>query len=178
MPTAVAITVDIPFIWKAGPVPAVTDGVLLLRVLSMLEATPPHFDEDESPEALRWQAMEARLDLCVQMLGQLLARGDLPSRHCEVKLSGERCSWSSAQAVAIGEAGAVGLNLSPRIPQILWLPATIAECTPQGDVWSIAAQLTISDSELQDWLDKTIFRHHRREIYERKRHALDDDPAT
>jgi hypothetical protein len=30
------------------------------------------------------------------------------------------------------------------------------------------------DSELQDWLDKTIFRRHRREIFDQRQQAKDD----
>jgi len=179
MPTAVEIQVDIPLLWKSSTkAPAATDSVLLLRVLALIEAAPPHFDEDESVESLRWQALEARIDLCVQMLGQLLARNEPEPPHCTAYLSGEHCRWHQAGAVTVGEQGYLGLRLSTQIPQLLWLPAVVAACQADGDAWQVEVRFQIHDAELQDWLDKTIFRHHRREISERKRHSLDEDDAT
>ncbi len=176
MPTAVEIHVDIPLLWKAGNnAPSATDSVLLLRVLALIEAAPPHFDEDESVESLRWQALEARIDLCVQMLGQILARNEPNPPRCSLFLSGEHCRWNQATPMTVGEQGFVGLGLSAQIPQLLWLPATIRACQAEGDAWQIEAQFQIHDVELQDWLDKTIFRHHRREISERKRQSFDDE---
>lgn len=146
-----------------------------MRVIALLEAAPPHFDDDDSDEAIRWQAMEARLDLCIQLVGQLLIQHAPLSETCPVNITSEEITWRSASALAKGSVGAIGLYLSPQVPQPLWLPAEVSSCEPLGDAWSITAQYRGLDDELQDWLDKTIFRRHRREISERKRHAYDED---
>lgn len=175
MPTTIVVHATLPLGWRTGsPDQAPEDAVLLLRVLALLEASPPHADEDDSPEALRWQALEARVDLCLQMVGQLLARGEPKPARCAVSLSGQTLDWYSATPLPAGEQGTVSLWLSPRLPRALELAAQIAECRPEGDGWRIAAQFACRDDELQDWLDKTIFRRHRREIFERK-HQTDDD---
>lgn len=174
MPTAIKIHADLPLVWHPQAGPAGTDGVLLLRVLALLEAAPPHYDEEDSAELQRWQAMEARVDLCLHLLGQLLLRdGPLP-QVCPVSLSGDSASWCSEQELPIGQQGTLALYLSPRIPQPLLLPAqiTAAEQLPAGG-WQLEAQFRLGDDELQDWLDKTIFRRHRREIFERK-HAHEE----
>lgn len=173
MPTAITIHADLPVVWHPNAPPAGSDGVLLLRVLSLLEAAPPHYDEDDSLEVLRWQALEARMDLCLQLLGQILLRdGPLP-QVCPLQLSGEGASWQSQVPMQAGEFGTLALYLSPRIPQPLLLPARLITVQALTQGWQVEARFELGDVELQDWLDKTIFRRHRREIFERK-HSHDE----
>lgn len=174
MPTAIAIHADLPLAWHADQAPVAGDGVLLLRVLSLLEASPPHLDDEDGPDSVRWQALEARIDLCLQLIGQLLARGAPLPPVASVALNGESARWRAAAPIAPGGRGALGLYLSPRIPQALLLPAVITGCSPDGDRWLVDAHFELHDDELQDWLDKTIFRRHRREIFDRKHPSHDD----
>ncbi|WP_460536934.1 PilZ domain-containing protein [Chitinimonas naiadis] len=169
MPPTLSIKLNAPMAWLPEQTPIGTDGVLLLRVLALQEAAPPHLDEEDGPDALRWQAMEARLDLTLQLLGQLLARGEpLPARQ-QLELNGEGARWATKQAITIGSKGTLALHLSPGIPQALQLPAQVTACNELAPgQWQIEARFQHLDVELQDWLEKTIFRRHRREVFERK----------
>lgn len=173
MPNAVAIHTDMPVYWRPEGVPVGANSTLLLRVIALLEAAPPHFDEDDSEEAMRWQAMEARLDLCIQLVGQLLVQHAPLPQPCPVNITSEEVTWCNPAELAPGSVGAIGLYVSPQVPQPLWLPARVIRCASAKQGWTITAQYVGMDEELQDWLDKTIFRRHRREISERKRHAYD-----
>lgn len=169
MASTLTIMLDAPLAWLAPTAPSSADGVLLLRVLALQEAAPPHLDDEDGPDALRWQAMEARLDLTLQLLGHLLARSEPvpPSRSLE--LSGGGARWTSSTPLAVGSEGRLALYLSPSIPQALQLPAQIKHCQEVATgQWQVEASFLQLDAELQDWLEKTIFRRHRREIYERK----------
>jgi hypothetical protein len=166
MPTQIAINAQLPLVWSPESAVSPDEGILLLRVLSLLEAAHPHVDEDDSPEAMRWQALEARVDLCLQLLGQLLINKSPSPPLCAVELTGEHVAWLASHQHSPGESGCVSLWLSSRIPQALRLPATISEVSPLSDGWRVVARLRIDNDELQDWLDKTIFRRHRREVHE------------
>ncbi|MGQ5522962.1 PilZ domain-containing protein [Chitinimonas sp. PSY-7] len=175
MPTHIKIHADLPLAWYSDEPQAGSDGILLLRVLALLEAAPPNYNEDDSVETLRWQGLEARVDLCMMLLGQLLLRDGLLPDVCPVELSGEGASWTSPGKLSSGQHGTLALYLSPRIPQPLLLPASLTDVQQKDDgSWLVQARFELGDLELQDWLDKTIFRRHRREIFERK-HAHDDE---
>jgi hypothetical protein len=141
---------------------------LLLRVLALWEATTALDDEAVTPDSLRWQALESRVDLCLALLGQLLARSSHRPDRCAVSLSGEHLVWVAAQPLTPGTGGCASLWLSTSMPQPLRLRATIMTCEPAVDGWRITANIRPDNEELQDWLDKTIFRRHRREISERR----------
>ncbi|MDN3575978.1 PilZ domain-containing protein [Chitinimonas viridis] len=173
MPTTICIQLSAAGAWQAGEPEAASDGVLLLRVLALMEAAPPHLDDEDGPDALRWQALEARVDLTLQLLGQLLARGVPRPPVCSFQLSGETASWSMPAPPPLGEAGTLALYLSSRIPQPLQLPATVIAVEPMADGARVTVTFNRLEPELQDWLDKTIFRRHRREIFERK-HSHDE----
>ncbi|HEY9102092.1 PilZ domain-containing protein [Chitinimonas sp.] len=169
MAPTLTIKLDAPLAWQASAGTTNTDGVLLLRVLALQEAAPPHLDEEDGPDALRWQAMEARLDLTLQLLGQLLARGEPAPPARTLELSGEGARWQSTAPQAVGSEGLLALYLSPSIPQALQLPARVTQCQEiAAGQWQIEVSFQHRDAELQDWLEKTIFRRHRREVYERK----------
>jgi len=172
MSTEISVEMHLPVAWAEAPQEA-TDGVLLLRVLDLLEASSQHYDEDGSEDALRWQAMEARIDLCLQLLGQLLARDAPRTPPTAILLSGVGASWRARSPLPVGQSGTLLLYLSRRILQPLVLPATVMTCVSDGEVWGVSVRFAILDEEFQDWLDKTVFRYHRRHISQLKRHHDD-----
>ncbi|PHV13110.1 PilZ domain-containing protein [Chitinimonas sp. BJB300] len=174
MSTPIKIQADLPVAWHLDVPPIGSDGVLLLRVLALLEAVPSNYNEDDSAETLRWQGLEARVDLCLLLLGQLLLRDGVLPQVCAIELSGEGACWTHPQLLRVGERGTLALYLSPRIPQPLLLPASLTDVqAKEGGSCLVQAKFELGDIELQDWLDKTIFRRHRREIFERK-HVHDE----
>lgn len=175
MQSPLSIQLTVPVQWHAASeVYEHSDGVLLLRVLSLMEASASHIDDDDSIDALRWHALEARVDLTLQLLGQLLLRGASPPPLAVVALSAESAVCAMIQPLTVGEVGTLALHLSPRIPQALMLQARVEQCVQQNDEhYAVHFGFIGMHPELQDWLAKTIFRRHRREIFERK-HALDD----
>lgn len=174
MPSAISIQTQISVQWRSEAAPLASQGVLLLRVLAQLESAQPHLEDDVSLDSQRWQSLEARVDLCLNMLGQLLLR-DIPlPPPTSLRLSASSAEWLQGQALEVGSQGSLAMYLSPAVPQALILPAKIRHCQAEGDAWRVVAQFELQDAELLDWLDKTLFRRHRREIFERK-HSIHED---
>lgn len=168
MSTEISVEMHIPLAWVETPMDAI-DGALLLRVLDQMEAAPSHYEDDGGEESLRWQAMEARIDLCLQLLGQLLAKDAPRTQPTVVCLSGVGARWRASMPLNIGQSGNLLLYLSRRIPQPLVLPATVVHCAADGAGWQVHVHFSMLDEEFQDWLDKTVFRYHRRYISQLKR---------
>ncbi len=175
--TAISIQLDVPVEWREQP-SVTTDGVLLLRVLELLEAAPLHFDDNGSEESLRWQALEARVDLCLTLLGNILARDTPIPPAVEVFLSGEGATWLHATPLLPGISGTFAVYPSLRIPQALLLPAHVIQCRAVADQWQVTVRFDALATDLQDWLDKMVFRYHRRQISQLRRHDEDTDDAA
>lgn len=137
----------------------------VLRNLWMMQETMHEVPEEFSalePALLR---MESKLDLMVELLGQLLSKElQLPETHL-VKISSQYLQWHCREPLELGSRVLLKCYLLPHLP----LPLTV-----RGNVLAAEAQaeggylLTISledlDEQCSDLLDKIIFRIHRRTI--------------
>lgn len=136
----------------------------LLRALAVLEGNPAETERDLStPTNKALDRLEAKIDLTLALVIQLLGgQTDLPpARHAVLRAA--TLVWTADEAPAAG-AGVVSLYLSPKLPLPLMLPAHIAEIAPSPSGFRIRAGFAHLDEEVQDWLERTVFRHHRRAV--------------
>ncbi|MFC4161563.1 PilZ domain-containing protein [Chitinimonas lacunae] len=171
---SLAIHQPLPLSWLPSATPTLAgDAITLLRALAIIDQLPVRHDDEQDE---RWRELEARVDLCLLMLGRLLARDGAAPESTTTALSGSQVSWLSADPPAPGSVGVLALYLSQALPLPLYLDARVTEVAAVVEGrWQVEAQFLIEAEELQDWLDKTVFRYHRREISQRKKHA--DDAA-
>jgi hypothetical protein len=175
MRDALHVALDVPLLWQDTPV--TSHNLLLLRVLALMDVLPAEPESDDEAMTHRL-AIEARLDLCLVLLGRLLAQQQPLPISRRVMLSGEEASWLHDVPLPIGQSGALALYLIPNVPEPLCLPARVSACTQEAMGWRVGVEFCIEDPLLQDWLDKTVFRRHRREISERRRLAQHHAPDS
>lgn len=133
-------------------------NLTLLNGLAALDkpAADLHADNSDSPQL---QRLEAKIDLGLQMLGQLLnANAPLPAQH-DVLLSAQALAWRSSTPPPATELQ-LQLFIDSRIPQPLQLKARLDG--QQGEYW-VARFVDVSEA-LQDALDRAVFRWHRRQV--------------
>lgn len=139
-------------------------NLLVLQALASLEAIGKE-SETEHRIDHNIARLEAKLDLTLAMVGELLRRQMPLPAAVPIALASETIAWQSAQAIAAHTKGAVSLYLSARLPWPLMLPVEI--------IWSqdgkVRAKLMHMSEEAQEWLDRTLFRHHRRAVHARAR---------
>jgi hypothetical protein len=75
-------------------------------------------------------------------------------------LSAQAVAWKSDSLPPAGSAVLITLHISSRLPQPLRLTA-IVKRSGQGGAEAVFTHL---GEELQDWLERTVFRQHRRHI--------------
>ncbi len=113
----------------------------------------------EHPDSPQLQRLEAKIDLGLQMLGQLLnANSPLPAQQ-EVLLSAQALAWRSATPPSATDLH-LQLFIDSRIPQSLQLKAKLDG--QQGEYW--VARFVDVPEALQDALDRAVFRWHRRQV--------------
>lgn len=166
----------LPLSWSpiTRPIPAFTldewmhTNVAILRALSTMEAVPTDKENELGTVAAKAiERLEAKIDLSLNLLASLLAQKiDFPEA-VTTKLSANGIEWLSSEAPALGTDIVLSLYLSHKIPQQLVFPAKVthAEMTPEGQ--RTRAVFLDLDEEMKDWLERTVFRYHRRAIQSR-----------
>lgn len=137
-------------------------NLLLLKALAGLE-TPTREAEGE-PHSAELQRLETKIDLTLTLVAELLRRQTPLPAQTPVTVGSAQISWQAADIVP-GTRGVVALYLSPHLPWPLQLPVEITACG-EGRVH---ARLLHLSEDVQHWLDRTLFRHHRRELQTRRR---------
>jgi hypothetical protein len=134
-----------------------------LRVLSATQEHGPEHGGEENPELMHEiRRLEFKLDLVLAMVGQMLARQlELPP-PVPVRLSAERLEWLAADGPVPGEEIEVELYLLPEYPRPLYLRGVV-ESSEEKTGW-IRLRFAGLSEPVRDWLERTIFRYHRRQI--------------
>ena len=137
----------------------------LLRALAVLDSSVAETERDLStPASKALDRLEAKTDLTLALVIQLLGQQTTLPAPCHTKLWASAIEWLTPDAPPIGSTIAISAYLSPKLPLPLALPATVlaTETLPAGT--SVRARLTGLNEEVQDWLERTLFRHHRRSV--------------
>jgi len=134
----------------------------LLSALLLCDEAASEVEEEAQGE--HWHRLDAKLDLVLSLLGELLLqqRGMPPARR--LRLAGE---WLAIEACpgeelpAIGERLRLRLYLSPRIPRPLDLLARVSEKDETG---LVRLQFDAIADATRDLLERHVFRQHRRAV--------------
>lgn len=167
----VTFQADLPVIWRATETLSAEairgwmhSNTVLLRALATMEAPPGERDIESTAETdKRLERLEAKLDLTLDLLAKLMAR-DMPRPpSCPATISAAAIEWTSVAAQACG-TGVITLFIDPRLPQPLQLPAQVIQSTLTDDGHRSVAEFLHLDDETREWLERTVFRRHRRYI--------------
>lgn len=162
---------ELPLAWHATEALAVEaiqewmhSNAVLLRALATMEAPAGERDIESTAENdKRLERLEAKLDLTLDLLAKLMARDTPKPPACPATVSATAIEWTSSAAPACG-TGMITLYIDPRLPQPLRLPAWVAESALTNDGHRTVAEFLHLDEDTGEWLERTVFRRHRRHI--------------
>lgn len=139
----------------------------LLRHLAAVDEFRTEGGEDDAPAAHELHRLENKLDLLIDLVGELLTRqSDLPA-PVPVRLCAETLVWTCAPdaAPAPGDSVEAEVFLNPRYPRPLVMFGLVESVEADADG---RANVSLRYRELSEGargaLEKTIFRQHRRLI--------------
>lgn len=151
--------------WPAEPelAEANRSAIALLGLLGSLDEPPPPVEEmaELAAPLLR---LNQKLDLALELLGQLLARDRVLPPPVPVSVSARGVSWRPDPVPATGP-GWLTLHLLPHLPKALELPALL-QSRPDG---TAVAEFQGIEPALADALERFVFRRHRRAIAQARR---------
>ncbi len=139
-------------------------NIVVLQALANLESLGKESDTEHRIDH-NVARLEAKLDLTLTLVGELLRRQTPLPPATAMALTSQGIAWEDPQPPAPHASGVVALYLSPRLPWPLMLPVEIIG-TQDGKT---RAKLVHLSEEAQEWLDRTLFRHHRRAVHARSR---------
>lgn len=175
--TGIAYIATLPLSWReAGTIaPGKIEhwqhaNISLLHALATVEAMPGDREKELGPAAKAYEQLEAKVDVMLEMLGRLLAeRMETPPEH-PIILRANSLEWLDTNAPEPGREIVICLYLSPKLPQPLTLTASVQSCAQEGDSTRVHSAFTHLNAELTDWLERTVFRYHRRAVHHMQAH--------
>lgn len=142
-----------------------------LRIMVALEEHPPEPTEERPEIAHEMRRLESKVDLLLSMVSRLLVRQRPLPDPVPLRLSGAGIEWLSSQAPVKGEYLLLDLYLCRDFPLPLLLTGKVAQVTEEPAGRRTTVIFEGLGGTVRDWLDKIVFRQHRRRIAHSRREA-------
>ena len=160
----------VPLAWRALPEPfnpAIVGSYAdrNLRTLQALTALEEHGAEkpdDNSPHAADIARLDMKVNLLLDMMGQLLVASQPRPRPTSVRFNALGATWQGAAPFpALGNQGVLEVYMRDCLADPLRLVGRIASISPDG---RIKARFIPPGENIADLLEKLAFRKHRRQV--------------
>ena len=140
-------------------------NIYLLRALTTMETLPTEKDNEMGAvAAIAFERLETKVDLALTLLAVLLEqKGNFPE-PVSVNLSATAIEWIAEDGPSANTEITISFNLSKKIPQAIIFPAKVTHSKRMEDGLHTRAEFMDLSEEMLDWLERTLFRYHRREI--------------
>ncbi|WP_393999832.1 PilZ domain-containing protein [Luteimonas sp. WGS1318] len=126
--------------------------------------------EEHGDLPLLAQRMDAKLDLILALVGRLAMRADsLPEHPVRWARTGLRVDLEQCETWSPGTTVLVRLQPAEWLPDHLELPATVVACRPHDGGTRVWLAFTALRGDLEEALDRHLFRLHRRQVAEQRR---------
>ncbi|MDE2049974.1 MAG: PilZ domain-containing protein [Gammaproteobacteria bacterium] len=161
----------LPVVWRSSPGPLDPEAAASLaeRNLQVLQAWdamgehgPVEKPDENSPYAADLMRMERKMNLLLDLVGQILASSRPRPAPAYVRFNALGAVWRGT--APLPEAGAQGIlevHLHDCLAQPLRLPGRVTNVTPDGNV---KARFLPLGETIADLIEKMAFRRHRRQI--------------
>ncbi len=140
----------------------------LMLLLPSLEAATETDEEQPDP---RLQAIDFKLHLLIDMVGELLSRHDPLPPMLPVSLGSDDVRWRQTTPPQEDCQVLVDLYVNPRFPRSLKLPAKVNDVQATEGSYAVTAEFLSLGAAVQEQLERLLFRYHRRRIAEQRRGA-------
>ena len=108
--------------------------------------------------------LDAKLNLMMSWLGQILRhQQDVPQPQ-SVYITTKGLQFFDNEVIAENDELFMELFLDPRYPQAFTTLAQVVHCNPQQQGQEVSVRFIHLDEQNQQWLDKYVFRLHRRQV--------------
>lgn len=139
-------------------------NVKMLQVCAAIEEHGPVDKQDEkSPHAADFQRLEVKMNLVIDLLGQILAASNPRPRPTSVRFNALGCTWRVVDGIPplANSQGILDIYLRECLAQPLSLVARVQSVSPEG---LVKASVVPPGEATADLIEKLAFRRHRRQV--------------
>lgn len=169
----------IPLSWRqlaTDPDPAEFPGIhqsneWVVRCLSAIDDSRPESGDEEGGSLAHDIArIDFKLNLVLDMVGRLLRMHDPAPEAAPVRISATGIQWRASRAPDGGSPVRIELFLNRNFPSPIVLHGRVVAVTltDEGDRW-VDVNFGDLGVPMRNWLEKLIFRQHRRQIAQTRR---------
>ncbi|MCC5866891.1 MAG: PilZ domain-containing protein [Gammaproteobacteria bacterium] len=135
----------------------------VLRSIAMLEEQDQ--TQSDAAERAELHRIEGKLNLVLELLTELMReRQAEPIRPHSMRLNARGLCWDDAGPVSQGALLEFEIFALPAWPVPLTLHGRVTSAEARRDGWRACARLEGLSTGSRDWLDKLVFRRHRRAV--------------
>ena len=142
-----------------------------LKIFATLEDQHvPNPDGGDSYAEIQHELMriDLKVNLLLDLVGHVLSRQlDIPERVL-MRVGAHGMEWQGGSLPREGDYIKIELFLYPRYPRPLELIGHVAAIHEQGASGRVSAVFVGLSEAVEDWIEKIIFRHHRRSVAHRR----------
>ena len=143
-----------------------------LRVLQACDALEEHGQldksDDESPHSADLMRLDFKLNLLLELAGQLLAQSQPRARPVPIRFNAMGASWQTGETLTNGTFGILEITLRDIVVQPLNLPAEVVAGAASGEA---RVRFLALGEVVADHIEKLVFRRHRRKIAGARQHS-------
>jgi hypothetical protein len=142
-------------------------NVRVLQACDALEEYGQHDKpDDESPHSADLMRLDFKINLLLDLAGQLLANSQSRVSPRAIRLNSLGATWKTDEIPSPGDQGILEVGIRDIVVQPLNLPGEAVASTAPGEA---RVRFTLLGEVVADHIEKLVFRRHRRKIADTRR---------
>ena len=156
----------------------------LLRIVAALDEhhTVEGSEDDAAHHGQDLARIESKLDLLLDLMAHVLTGQLAVPPALPVRFNADAIQWLQPQVPPeAGQRVLLDLYLHRKVPRPLVLPGVVHEVQAEEGGWRVTVRFEDMHAAVRDWLEKIIFRQHRRSVAEaraRRQRREEEDERT
>ena len=145
-----------------------------LRAVSVIGAFPGEFSEEEVASSQEIARLDLKISLLLDLVSELIyQQSSVPPRRT-VTVSAKEIAWRDEHPPALGDTVFIQVYIQHGTPKPLSLYGQVVAVQDTDESTCNRVRYLGLSPSAQSWLDKLVFRHHRREVAFRRRVHVED----
>ncbi|SRR6056297_194518 len=145
-----------------------------LRAVSVIGAFPGEFSEEEVASSQEVARLDLKINLLLDLVSELIyQQSSIPPRRTAT-VSAREIAWRDENPPALDDILFMQVYIQHGTPKPLSVYGRVVAVQGEGDASTNRVRYLGLSPSAQSWLDKLVFRHHRREVAFRRRADADD----
>ena len=139
----------------------------LLNALDLIEEGTGHHQEEPSPMAAQLERLEAKFDLVITLLSEILLPEAIAPETVALRMSSRGVAFEAPERIASGTLVELSIHFSASLPRPVVLCGEVVQSAP-GEERQLAVAFRDIGSAVNDHLERLVFRRHRRSIAQQR----------